>query len=108
VICALHRERNQQLPADRIELYDACCQMLLVRRGAEQRLLVEARDYPQLSYRFMRALLDDLAYWMLQNNWASVPEQRVHERFTRKLRDMEGGARGIPGAHVTRLFVERS
>ena len=50
-ICALFRERHQQLPSDRIELYEACCQMLLERRDREQQLLVEERDYPALSYR---------------------------------------------------------
>ncbi len=32
-ICALHRDRKKQIPAERMRLYAACCEMLLERCG---------------------------------------------------------------------------
>ncbi len=53
VICALHRDTNQQLPKDRVDLYERCCSMLLERRDPESGL--KLTDYPQLTYRQKRA-----------------------------------------------------
>src|SRR5437660_8260477 len=38
MLCALNRERRQQLPVNRIELYKACCSLLLDRREKESRI----------------------------------------------------------------------
>ena len=38
MLCALHRERGRQLPYDRIELYEAGCEMLLERRDMERQM----------------------------------------------------------------------
>jgi hypothetical protein len=106
MLCALHRDRRQQLPSDRIELYEAGCQMLLERRDSERR--VELRDYPLVSYRQKRALLQDFAYWLLANGWSEVTQERADERIALRLRDMEGISRDATGADVRRLFVGRS
>jgi len=59
VICAPHRDTNEQLPSDRLELYERCCAMLLERRDLESGL--KLAHYPRLTYRQKRAILDDLA-----------------------------------------------
>jgi len=87
VLCALHRDRHQQLPSDRIELYGACCHMLLERRGKEQHLLVEIKDYPALSYRQKELLLADFAYWMMVNGWSTVTVDSADEHFSHKLEE---------------------
>jgi NACHT domain len=106
MLCALHREPRRQLPSDRVELYEASCQMLLERRDIEHRVIL--RDYPQLSYRQKRALLQDFAYWLLTNGWSEVAYERADERLALKLSNMEGIVKGIAGADVRRLFMERS
>jgi hypothetical protein len=106
MLCALNRDRRQQLPEDRIELYEACISLLLERRDKERR--VDLTDYPMLSYRQKRLLLEDLAYWMIKNNWSQVALKLVDERFERKLKDMPSIMRDISGFGVRRLFVERS
>ena len=106
MLCALNRDRRQHLPADRIELYEACCLLLLERRDKERR--VDLTDYPALNYRQKRLLLEDLAYWMIKNNWSQVALELVDERFERKLKDMPGIVQNISGSGVRRLFVERS
>jgi AAA+ ATPase superfamily predicted ATPase len=106
MLCALHRDRRQQLPADRIELYEACCYLLLERRDRERR--VDLTDYPALNYRQKRLLLEDLAYWMIKNEWSEIALERVDERFNRKLTNMPGILSDISGSSIRRFFVERA
>jgi hypothetical protein len=61
MLCALNRDRRQQLPADRIELYEACCSLLLERRDKERRIELTG-DYPSFNYRQKRLLLEELSY----------------------------------------------
>ncbi len=106
MLCSLNRDRRQQLPADRIELYEACCSLLLERRDKERR--VDLTDYPALSYRQKRVLLEDVAYWMIKNDWSEVSLELVDERFERKLKEMQSIMQDISSSGVRRLFVERS
>jgi len=99
----LNRDRRQQLPADRIELYEACCSLLLERRDKERRIEL-AGDYPSFNYRQKRLLLEDLAYWMIKNGWSQVERERVDERFDRKLKDMPGITQDVTGIGARRLF----
>jgi Leucine-rich repeat (LRR) protein len=106
MLCALNRDRRQQLPVDRIELYEACCYLLLERRDKERR--IELDDYPALNYRQKRHLLEDLAYWMIKNGWSEVPTQIADTRFSWRLKTMQAVSQNISGSDVRRLFVERS
>jgi hypothetical protein len=106
MICALHRDRQRRLPSDRIELYEACFRMLADRRDIERG--VDLRDYPNLSYRQKRALLQDLAYWLLKNGYSMADQQQIEDRITTKLSIMEGVDKHITGSTVCRMFVHRS
>jgi Leucine-rich repeat (LRR) protein len=106
MICAMHRDRRQQLPQDRIELYEAASYMLLERRDIERGL--SFRDYPVLKYRQKRALLEDLAYWMIKNELSEVDVAEATDRLSRKLPNMSDIERTITADDVLRLFVERS
>ena len=48
MICALHRERRQQLPSERIKLYEECVEMLLSRRDEGRRINLDG-NYPDMS-----------------------------------------------------------
>jgi predicted NACHT family NTPase len=106
MLCALHRDRQRRLPSDRIELYDACFRMLVDRRDVERG--IDLRDYPVLTYRQKRALLQDLAYWLLKNDYSMAGHDKIENRLTTKLRVMEGVSELTNGSEVLRLFVERS
>ena len=108
MICALNRDRRRQMPKDRIELYEACCSLLLERRDLERN--VDLTDYPalQLHYRQKRRLLEDLAYWMMINDWSEVPLQLVDERFSKKLSEMQSVPQNVSGTDTRQFFVERS
>jgi predicted NACHT family NTPase len=99
LVCALHRDRHRQIPKDRIELYEACCAMLLERRDAERH--IQLGDYPLLTYRQKRVLLEDLAYWMLRNGRAQANRSAVDSCFQTRLngmRDVSPKLRGRPFA----------
>lgn len=106
MLCALNRDRKQNLPSDRIELYEACCHMLAERRDKERRVALQ--DYPLLSYRQKRSLLEDLAYWLMTNGWLVVARERAEERLTKRLANMPNLAQSLSGVDVMRLFVERT
>jgi len=106
MLCALHRQRHQNLPSDRIELYDACVQALVERRDPARG--VDLSDYPALTYRQKASLLQDLAYWLMKNGWSMVLAQRAHERLAGRLPGMSGLERNVTGEAVLRLFTDRS
>jgi predicted NACHT family NTPase len=106
MLCALNRDRNQQLPSDRIELYEACCVMLMERRDRERH--IELADYPKLTLRQKRALLQDFAYWLLRNGWSEVKIEEADERFNGRLKNLAGLETTITGDAVRRLFIDRT
>lgn len=106
MLCALNRDRKQNLPSDRIELYEACCHMLAERRDKERR--VDLKDYPQLSYRQKKPLLEDFAYWLMINGWSVVSKERAEERFNMRLKSMPQLQSVISSSDLLRLFVERT
>ena len=106
MLCALNRDRNQQLPSDRVELYEACCVMLMERRDRERR--IELADYPKLTLRQKRVLLQDFAYWLLRNGWSEVKVEEADERFKGRLKNLAGIETTITGDTVRRLFIDRT
>lgn len=105
MICALHRDRKQQIPNDRVELYEACSRTLIERRDLERG--IELSDYLKLSYRQKNLLLKDLAYWFLNNGWTSVPVARAEERIKIKLGNMPSISEDANASDVIRLFLDR-
>jgi hypothetical protein len=106
MLCALHRARRKRLPADRIELYEACCQLLLERRDIERG--IDLRDYPELSYRAKTLLLEDLAYWLLKNGWSDISTGHVDSRLDMTLKRIESTSSRMDGGKLREFFVERT
>jgi predicted NACHT family NTPase len=106
MLCALNREHKKQLPTDRIELYEACCSLLLGRRDIERG--VELTSYPVLDNSQKYFLLDDLAYWMIKNGLSEVDLKLVDERFDRKLKNLTRVSQDISATGIREFFVERT
>jgi len=106
MLCALNRQRRQQLPVNRIEMYRACCSLLLERREKESG--INLSDYPALNLGQKQRFLEDLAYWMIQENLSEVAVSIVDERFREKLAHMPGLSQDTSGKGVRRLLVERT
>lgn len=108
MLCALNREKHEQLPSDRIALYTACCELLIDRRDVERH--ISRAEYPAaaLSYGQKSLLLADLAYWFVRNGWTEAAQESVDERFTWRLARLPEIQRKMNGVDARKLFVERS
>jgi len=106
MLCALNRERRQQLPVNRIELYEACCSLLLERREKESH--IDSSDYAALNYSQKRRFLEDLAYWMTKENLSEAKKSVVDARLAQKLANMPNIPPDTTGKAVLKLLVERS
>ncbi len=105
MVCALHRDRRKLLPDGRRGLYDACTEMLLDLRD-RQREVPDASAQP-LSFNHKRALLAELAYYMLRNGLSVVPFEQMDTQFKRTLPRL--GLSDPPDQDaLRRLMVERS
>ncbi|MFA9477743.1 NACHT domain-containing NTPase [Phycisphaerales bacterium AB-hyl4] len=106
MLCALHRDRNQQLPNDRIELYEACCTMLLERRDIERHIAIPG--YPKLTLRQKRALLEDLSYWLLENGWAEISNEEAKARLAQQITHMPSLPSIATGETVLQYLLDRT
>ena len=105
MICALHRERRQSLPAERLQLYQQCVEMLLSGRE-EVRKLDFGQDYPPMSYAHKLALIQHFAYWLMRNSYSDVEANEADNFFNDKLAFMN--LPNVTGHGVRCLFVDRT
>jgi hypothetical protein len=108
MLCALNWERHQQLPSNRIALYEACCELLIQRRDLERRISLEQYPAAALAYEQKVFLLSDLAYWFVRNGLVEASVEDVDERFTVGLKRLVGNVQKISGTDARQLFSERS
>lgn len=105
MLCALHRERGDRLPSERITLYKECCEMLLsLREGV--RGIEPGEDYPDLSDPQKQTLIQSFAYWLMSNGWSDVETGEADGHFEKRLGLMN--LPGVTGGQVRKYFVERS
>jgi flagellar biosynthesis GTPase FlhF len=104
MICALYQERLQNLPNERLTLYQDCVEMLLTRR--EEGRKISTYDYPTVNLSQKLAFIQDLAYRMIINGYSYVENNYVDNRFDQKIPAL--GLTGITGDGVRRLFVDRT
>ncbi len=86
LLCTLNRDRNSQLPKDRMELYRAALDMLLLRRDRERRI-----NYPeitQLGDAQKKSILGDFAYWLMRNGLSDSPETQAIKQISLSLQSM--------------------
>jgi hypothetical protein len=105
MLCALHRERRSELPAERIKLYDECVEMLLERRDIGRKIAHDPR-YPPMTYAQKLALIQSFAYWMMQNEYSDVEAAEADAHFTEHLPVVN--LSDTTGDRVRAYFVERS
>ncbi|MGH7492272.1 MAG: NACHT domain-containing protein [bacterium] len=105
MICALHRERHENLPSERIDLYRGCVEMLLSRRDEGRKIYVNA-DYPELSDAQKLAFAQSFAYWLMKNGYSDVDLAEADRHFEGKRDEMN--LPRVTGDGVRRWFVERA
>lgn len=102
LICALHKDRRAHLPGNRMELYEVALHMLLERRDTERGISTSLA----MTRTTKTLLLQEIAYWLMRNQWSEAPTDRVVELIGRALPDLpDAGSE----AHVTyRQLLERT
>lgn len=66
MICALNYVNNGQLPENKMELYEKCCEMLLDSRDNGRKISsTNYENVPKLDYSRKRKILEEIAYWMM-------------------------------------------
>ena len=106
MLCALFRERHQQLPSERAELYEDCCRMLLDLRDRERGIILG--EYPDMSYALKKQVMQGFSYWMLQNNWAEANTKNVDNYFETQLARMGSKLKVKTGSDLRQYFIDRS
>ncbi|MEV0326598.1 NACHT domain-containing protein [Micromonospora echinospora] len=86
MLCALNLDRGDDLPHDRISLYQAALDMLLERRDTARN--VPAYRRVGLGAQHARVLLQDLAWRLAISNRSELDTGQARDHVTRKLRSM--------------------
>ncbi|MBP8110523.1 MAG: NACHT domain-containing protein, partial [Caldilineaceae bacterium] len=81
MICALHRERPNNMPRNRVKLYQDCVEMLLYKRDTEREVGSMA-DYPPLTHTHEEVVLREYAHHLLLNDDSEEAEAEVDAFFT--------------------------
>lgn len=106
MLCALHRDRRQDLPTRRVDLFEAACRMLLEERDKQRG--IEATEYPKLDYDQKSALLQKLAYWMLKNGLSEVTQVDAEYQFVLLIPALTKLPKDLSKPNLYRMFVQRS
>ncbi len=104
MICALHRETRQNLPAERITLYARCVDMLLSDRDKGRQ--ITHLGYPDLSLSQKITLAQNFAYWLMDNEYSDVEISEADTFFEKRLPFMS--RLETEAAEVREYFVVRS
>ncbi|MER5806823.1 NACHT domain-containing protein [Streptomyces sp. NPDC002033] len=103
LLCALHWDREMHLPSDRLKLFEAALEMLLVRRDQQRNI---TGDTVRLSSGVQELILRKLAYWMIRNDLTEVSLEQMAERVGSYLRETPDDA--LDPAAVARHLLVRT
>jgi predicted MPP superfamily phosphohydrolase len=110
VVCALHRERNENLPETPVELCEKLCEMLLHRRDQERPGLDEKKNfdasYSRLEFSMRKGLLSKLAYEMVLSGLSAIAEVDADNHIAETLRSY--ALADMNATQVRQALVERS
>lgn len=89
MICALNYVNDEQLPEDKMELYEKCCEMLMDARDAQRKIdsVGIYKKIPKLDYSRKRKMLEEMAYWMMNMGESSARKANVIYFLEHLLRD---------------------
>ena len=86
LLCALHLDSPDGLPTDRMDLYRRAIDLLMAQRRAEQ---PSGSSGVSVTLRDALFLLQDLAYWLIRNEWPDVVRSKVKTRLERRIHRMQ-------------------
>ena len=88
MICALNYVNKEQLPMDKMDLYEKCCGMLMDARDIQREIDGSIyENLPKLDYNKKRKILEELSYWMMNGNISSESKSNVIKYLEHLLKD---------------------
>jgi hypothetical protein len=112
MVCAIFRERQEQLPDTPAELCEALCEMLLHRREREtpglQQKLHFTQSWAELTFPQKKTLLAALAWSMLTSKMQSSIEIVEAKRIVANVLDTFPGRSKSEADEVLQALIERS
>jgi Leucine-rich repeat (LRR) protein len=108
-MCALHRDRHRRLPQSQSELCEALCHLLLHRRETESgpHLSEFPREYRDLTYEQKRAVVQEIAHYMVRNDESVISTKDTLVITSNSLQRFPNG-RPDDAPVVLRSLIERS
>ncbi|MEU1349733.1 NACHT domain-containing protein [Streptomyces sp. NPDC005795] len=86
LLCTLNRDRHSQLPRDRMELYRAALDLLLLRRDRERKI-----SYPEpsnLGDSQKKSILGEFAHWLIRNGLTDASKDQAINQVSLSLQSM--------------------
>lgn len=112
MICALNYVNNGQLPENKMELYEKCCEMLLDSRDNGRKISsTNYENVPKLDYSRKRKILEEIAYWMMNAGVSAENRKNVENFIEHLLKDTNillESKQQYTGKDLLDFFVERS
>lgn len=110
MICALNFVNNEQLPDDKMELYDKCCEMLMDTRDNQRNINTNIyENIPLLDYSRKRKILEEIAYWMMIGGVSSEDKYNVVDYLEHLIKDTNIIRDGQYNTEtILNFFIERS
>lgn len=113
MLCALNYVNNEQLPEEKMELYEKCCEMLMDARDAQRKIDSADiyTDIPKLDYGRKRKILEEMAYWMMNGGQSSESRDNAVSFLRHLMEDtniVSDKARGYNAENILNFLIERS
>jgi predicted MPP superfamily phosphohydrolase len=109
-VCALHRQRHENLPETPVDLCEKLCEMLLTRRDLERPGLTPGRNfdptYNKLDFRVRKGLLSKLAHHMVTAGLSAIDESVADQQIADALESYQ--LPDVDAVAIRRALVERS
>lgn len=88
LLCALNYVNNKQLPENKMQLLEQCCEMLMDARDSQRNIDISIyENMPKIDYRIKRRILDEIAFRMLKNGVSSENKCNIVEFMQHLLND---------------------
>ena len=88
MLCALNYVNNEQLPENKMQLFEQCCEMLMDARDGQRNIDTNMyENVPKLDYPMKRRILEEIAFRMLNNGVSSESKQTVIYFLQQLLKD---------------------
>ncbi|MFE3248211.1 NACHT domain-containing protein [Streptomyces sp. NPDC059209] len=86
LLCTLNRDRHSQLPRDRMELYRAALDLLLLRRDRERK--INYPEPPLLGDSQKKSILGSFAHWLIRNGLTDASQEQAIKQVSLALQSM--------------------